>query len=95
MGVVDELIGSVCCRSSICVVHADVGPKIKFIKFFAWEDRWIDRAMAAREEEMKWMVKRTFADLRAHISFLTRRSGCWNNVMFSGFVICSSFRRTF
>ncbi|KAJ7863247.1 hypothetical protein B0H13DRAFT_2237135 [Mycena leptocephala] len=30
---------------------------IKFIKFFAWEDRWIDRAMAAREEEMKWMVK--------------------------------------
>ncbi|KAJ7282599.1 hypothetical protein C8J57DRAFT_1295798 [Mycena rebaudengoi] len=30
---------------------------IKFIKFFAWEDRWIDRAMAAREEEMKWMAK--------------------------------------
>ncbi|KAJ7662919.1 multidrug resistance-associated ABC transporter [Mycena rosella] len=30
---------------------------IKFIKFFAWEERWIDRAMAAREEEMKWMVK--------------------------------------
>ncbi|KAJ7863242.1 hypothetical protein B0H13DRAFT_2237132 [Mycena leptocephala] len=30
---------------------------IKFIKFFAWEDRWIDRTMAAREEEMKWMVK--------------------------------------
>ncbi|KAJ7145739.1 multidrug resistance-associated ABC transporter [Mycena epipterygia] len=30
---------------------------IKFIKFFAWEERWIDRTMAAREEEMKWMVK--------------------------------------
>ncbi|KAJ7035492.1 hypothetical protein C8F04DRAFT_1221175 [Mycena alexandri] len=30
---------------------------IKFIKFFAWEDRWINRAMAAREEEMKWMAK--------------------------------------
>ncbi|KAJ7468712.1 hypothetical protein FB451DRAFT_1560403 [Mycena latifolia] len=30
---------------------------IKFIKFFAWEERWIDRAMAAREEELKWMVK--------------------------------------
>ncbi|KAJ7147242.1 hypothetical protein C8R46DRAFT_1129771 [Mycena filopes] len=30
---------------------------IKFIKFFAWEDRWIARAMAAREEEMKWMKK--------------------------------------
>ncbi|KAJ6542780.1 multidrug resistance-associated ABC transporter [Mycena capillaripes] len=30
---------------------------IKFIKFFAWEERWIGRAMAAREEEMKWMLK--------------------------------------
>ncbi|KAJ6542743.1 multidrug resistance-associated ABC transporter [Mycena capillaripes] len=30
---------------------------IKFIKFFAWEKRWIDQAMAARDEEMKWMVK--------------------------------------
>jgi hypothetical protein len=38
-------------------VRADARSKIKFIKFFAWEDRWIDRTMAAREEEMKWMVK--------------------------------------
>ncbi|KAJ7187807.1 hypothetical protein C8R46DRAFT_876839 [Mycena filopes] len=30
---------------------------IKFVKFFAWEDRWIDRAMAARDEEIKWMAK--------------------------------------
>jgi ABC-type multidrug transport system fused ATPase/permease subunit len=30
---------------------------VKFIKFFAWEDRWIERALAAREHEMKWMVK--------------------------------------
>ncbi|KAG7085320.1 hypothetical protein E1B28_013860 [Marasmius oreades] len=30
---------------------------VKFIKFFAWEDRWIDRAMGAREKEMKWMIK--------------------------------------
>ncbi|KAJ7222262.1 hypothetical protein GGX14DRAFT_694507 [Mycena pura] len=30
---------------------------IKFIKFFAWEQRWIDRALAARNEEIKWMIK--------------------------------------
>lgn len=30
---------------------------IKFIKFFAWEQRWIDRALAARNVEIKWMIK--------------------------------------
>ncbi|EKM52518.1 uncharacterized protein PHACADRAFT_211766 [Phanerochaete carnosa HHB-10118-sp] len=30
---------------------------VKFIKFFAWEERWINRAMDAREVEMQWMVK--------------------------------------
>ncbi|THH14161.1 hypothetical protein EW146_g6141 [Bondarzewia mesenterica] len=30
---------------------------VKFIKFFAWEDRWIERALDAREVEMNWMVK--------------------------------------
>jgi ABC-type multidrug transport system fused ATPase/permease subunit len=30
---------------------------IKFIKFFAWEEQWIDRALNAREKEMKWMAK--------------------------------------
>ncbi|KAG1750553.1 uncharacterized protein EDB91DRAFT_1108133 [Suillus paluster] len=30
---------------------------VKFIKFFAWEDRWIQRAMEARGVEMTWMVK--------------------------------------
>jgi len=30
---------------------------VKFIKFFAWEERWIQRALNSREAEMKWMVK--------------------------------------
>ncbi|TFK50633.1 P-loop containing nucleoside triphosphate hydrolase protein, partial [Heliocybe sulcata] len=30
---------------------------VKFIKFFAWENRWIDRAMDARHKEIQWMVK--------------------------------------
>ncbi|KAH8109668.1 hypothetical protein DFH11DRAFT_1843160 [Phellopilus nigrolimitatus] len=30
---------------------------VKFIKFFAWEDRWIARALEARAKELKWLVK--------------------------------------
>ncbi|KAJ2994107.1 hypothetical protein NUW54_g7606 [Trametes sanguinea] len=30
---------------------------VKFIKFFAWEDRWIERVLKAREVEMQWMIK--------------------------------------
>jgi hypothetical protein len=30
---------------------------VKFIKFFSWEQRWIDRALKARNEEIKWMIK--------------------------------------
>ncbi|KAJ6497501.1 hypothetical protein C8R45DRAFT_898828 [Mycena sanguinolenta] len=30
---------------------------VKFIKFFAWEQRWIDRALKAREAEIQWMIK--------------------------------------
>ncbi|KAF9027408.1 multidrug resistance-associated ABC transporter [Hymenopellis radicata] len=30
---------------------------VKFIKFFAWEDKWIKKALDARDVEMKWMVK--------------------------------------
>ncbi|KAJ7439790.1 hypothetical protein FB451DRAFT_1445526 [Mycena latifolia] len=28
---------------------------IKFIKFFAWEDRWMEKAMNARADEMEWL----------------------------------------
>ncbi len=30
---------------------------VKFVKFFAWEDRWIQRVLDAREVEMQWMIK--------------------------------------
>ena len=42
---------------------------VKFIKFFAWEERWIDRAMDARGVEMNWMVK---GRSRFHSHFSTR-----------------------
>ncbi|KAJ7208590.1 hypothetical protein GGX14DRAFT_551298 [Mycena pura] len=38
------------------VVNELIGA-VKFIKFFAWEERWIKRALDAREVEMKWMTK--------------------------------------
>jgi hypothetical protein len=33
---------------------------VKFIKFFAWEERWIQKTMEARGVEMEWMVKGTW-----------------------------------
>ncbi|KAJ7480081.1 hypothetical protein B0H11DRAFT_2422933 [Mycena galericulata] len=36
---------------------------VKFIKFFAWEQRWIDRALEARNEEIKWMLKSRINDI--------------------------------
>ncbi|KAG6840542.1 hypothetical protein C0991_005902 [Blastosporella zonata] len=33
---------------------------VKFIKFFAWEEKWIDRVMEMRAAEMRWMVKGLF-----------------------------------
>ena len=30
---------------------------IKFVKFFAWEDRWVKRVLDARAVELRWMVK--------------------------------------
>ncbi|KAJ6577612.1 multidrug resistance-associated ABC transporter [Mycena capillaripes] len=38
------------------VVNELIGA-VKFIKLFAWEERWIKRALDAREVEMKWMIK--------------------------------------
>ncbi|KAJ7508941.1 hypothetical protein B0H11DRAFT_2169002 [Mycena galericulata] len=38
------------------VVNELIGA-VKFIKFFAWEERWIKRALDAREVELKWMIK--------------------------------------
>ncbi|OJT05881.1 ATP-dependent bile acid permease [Trametes pubescens] len=30
---------------------------VKFIKFFAWENRWIQKVLDSREVEMQWMIK--------------------------------------
>ncbi|KAH8825097.1 multidrug resistance-associated ABC transporter [Flagelloscypha sp. PMI_526] len=30
---------------------------VKFIKFFAWEERWIARAMESRKNELTWLTK--------------------------------------
>ena len=30
---------------------------VKFIKFFAWEERWIKRVLDAREIELQWFIK--------------------------------------
>ncbi|KAF8439690.1 multidrug resistance-associated ABC transporter [Boletus edulis BED1] len=44
-------------RDRRMAVLNEVISAVKFIKFFAWEERWIDRTMDARGVEMEWMVK--------------------------------------
>ena len=59
MGVLNELIGAVrvpTVSTSSPLVHVSVW-QVKFIKFFAWEDRWIQRVLDAREVELQWMIK--------------------------------------
>ncbi|KAJ7108139.1 multidrug resistance-associated ABC transporter [Mycena epipterygia] len=36
---------------------------VKFIKFFAWEQRWIDRALDARNTEIEWLLKSRMMDV--------------------------------
>lgn len=59
MGVLNELIGAVCWLSYVLMSQPLTVAylKIKFIKFFAWENRWIDRVSDARATEIKWMIK--------------------------------------
>lgn len=40
----------------MAVVNELVGA-VKFIKFFAWEGRWIDRALESRRKEIAWLIK--------------------------------------
>ncbi|KAI0357687.1 multidrug resistance-associated ABC transporter [Trametes cingulata] len=38
-------------------VLSEVIAAIKLVKFFAWEDRWIQRVLHARHAELQWLVK--------------------------------------
>ena len=46
--------------------------QVKFIKFFAWEERWIDRALDARGAELEWMVKGAAVNLYLHMVLIKK-----------------------
>jgi hypothetical protein len=41
-------------------VMSEVVSSVKFIKFFAWEEKWIERAERERKEELAWIAKGEF-----------------------------------
>ncbi|KAF7979956.1 hypothetical protein HWV62_40400 [Athelia sp. TMB] len=43
--------------------------KVKFVKFFAWEGRWIERVMDARKNELNWIVKSRINSVFFHLTF--------------------------
>ena len=68
MGVLNELIGAVCLLLDIYELYLITAElKIKFIKFFAWENRWIDRVSDARATEIKWMLKACLNSVQFHL----------------------------
>jgi len=56
MGILSELIKAVSSPSSSGCVYL-IMRQVKFIKFFAWEEKWIGKTMDAREVEMRWLIK--------------------------------------
>ncbi|KAF9231441.1 hypothetical protein BU15DRAFT_90912 [Melanogaster broomeanus] len=44
-------------RDKRMAVLSELINAVKFIKFFAWEERWIRRVMDARNVELKWITK--------------------------------------
>ncbi|KAF9219896.1 P-loop containing nucleoside triphosphate hydrolase protein [Gyrodon lividus] len=44
-------------RDKRMAVLSELINAVKFIKFFAWEERWIGRVMDARNVELKWVTK--------------------------------------
>jgi len=44
-------------RDHRMAVLDELAKAIKYIKFFAWEDRWIERVEDSRNREMQWMKK--------------------------------------
>ncbi|KAJ7108212.1 multidrug resistance-associated ABC transporter [Mycena epipterygia] len=44
---------------------------VKFIKFFAWEQKWIDRALDARNTEIKWFTKMRMNDVAYEAAWVT------------------------
>src|ERR1700761_6847530 len=54
---------------------------MKFIKFFAWEGKWVDRAEDARKNEIKWLIKGAFSYFLI-IDALYGLLACLNGIMF-------------
>ena len=44
-------------RDKRMAVLSELLSSVNFVKFFAWEEKWIGRVMDARAYEMGWMVK--------------------------------------
>jgi hypothetical protein len=85
MGVLSELIKAV---SLARILRLDVVylimRQVKFIKFFAWEEKWIGKTMDAREVEMKWLIKGMWVHYQSCASFLADGKNVSSNKL--GFV---------
>lgn len=47
----NEIIGAVSAVDE-AEIYLTCFEQVKFLKFFAWEDKWVDKVLRAREEEL-------------------------------------------
>lgn len=62
MSVVNELVSAVSVTYTPTDALSYRTVQVKFIKYFAWESKWIDRALAAREVELGLILRGACVD---------------------------------
>jgi ABC-type multidrug transport system fused ATPase/permease subunit len=78
-------------RDKRMAVVSEALSAIKLIKFFAWEQKWMDRVMAARDQEMHYKVISThLAVVFVCSKFTNHISECSKRHLFYGVAPCPS-----
>ena len=78
--------GTLAARDSRMAVLNELISEVKFIKFFAWEDRWIARALKARAKELDWLIRERLNSIVFYLLW-TLSPVCVSIVSFTVFVV--------
>lgn len=77
--------GTLGARDARMAVLNELISEVKFIKFFAWEDRWIARALKARAKELDWLIKERLNSIAFYLLWMLSPV-CVSIVSFTVFV---------
>ena len=78
--------GTLGARDARMAVLNELISEVKFIKFFAWEDRWITRALKARGKELNWLIRERLNSIVFYLLWMLSPV-CVSIVSFTVFVV--------